>query len=145
MGEISAASNEQATGVAQVGEAVTQMDQSTQQNAALVEEMAAAASSLKGQANELVQAVAFFQLGGQQATRAPGAGLAKAAVRSATPPAVPFKGPERRAQGASAGAGARATAKPAAPRATPASATAAPVKTAAKPAPTGGDDDWETF
>jgi methyl-accepting chemotaxis protein len=50
MGEISAASNEQATGVAQVGEAVTQMDQVTQQNAALVEEMAAAASSLKSQA-----------------------------------------------------------------------------------------------
>jgi methyl-accepting chemotaxis protein len=103
MGEISAASNEQAQGVAQVGEAVTQMDQGTQQNAALVEEMAAAASSLKSQANELVQAVAFFQLGGQQATRAPGTGLSKAAVRSGTPPAVPFTGPERRAQGRRAG------------------------------------------
>jgi len=63
MGEISAASNEQATGVAQVGEAVTQLDQATQQNAALVEEMAAAASSLKSQAQELVQAVSVFQLG----------------------------------------------------------------------------------
>ncbi|APW42404.1 methyl-accepting chemotaxis protein [Rhodoferax saidenbachensis] len=62
MGEISAASNEQSLGVAQVGEAVTQMDQATQQNAALVEEMAAAASSLKSQANELVQAVAVFKL-----------------------------------------------------------------------------------
>ncbi len=62
MGEISAASNEQSTGVAQVGEAVGQMDQSTQQNAALVEEMAAAASSLKGQAQELVQSVAVFRL-----------------------------------------------------------------------------------
>ena len=50
MGEISAASNEQASGVAQVGEAVSQMDQPTQQNAALVEQMAAAASSLKTQA-----------------------------------------------------------------------------------------------
>ena len=48
MGEISAASSEQSAGVAQVGEAVTQMDQATQQNAALVEEMAAAASSLNG-------------------------------------------------------------------------------------------------
>ncbi|WP_345061502.1 methyl-accepting chemotaxis protein, partial [Acidovorax lacteus] len=46
MGEISAASSEQSSGVAQVGEAVTQMDQATQQNAALVEEMAAAAASL---------------------------------------------------------------------------------------------------
>ena len=47
VGEISAASHEQSLGVAQVGEAVTQMDQVTQQNAALVEEMAAAASSLQ--------------------------------------------------------------------------------------------------
>ncbi|BDT67816.1 methyl-accepting chemotaxis protein I [Comamonadaceae bacterium OS-1] len=65
MGEISAASNEQSLGVAQVGEAVTQMDQATQQNAALVEEMAAAASSLKNQAHDLVQVVAVFNLGAQ--------------------------------------------------------------------------------
>jgi len=65
MGEISAASSEQATGVAQVGEAVTQMDQVTQQNAALVEEMAAAASSLKSQAEDLVQSVAVFKLNEQ--------------------------------------------------------------------------------
>ncbi|GAA4426304.1 hypothetical protein GCM10023090_22130 [Acidovorax lacteus] len=45
-----------------MGEAVTQMDQATQQNAALVEEMAAAAASLKSQAEELVDAVAFFRL-----------------------------------------------------------------------------------
>ncbi len=62
MGEISAASVEQSQGVAQVGEAVTQMDQATQQNAALVEEMAAAASSLKSQAQDLVQTVAVFKL-----------------------------------------------------------------------------------
>ncbi|MES2952307.1 MAG: methyl-accepting chemotaxis protein [Pseudomonadota bacterium] len=62
MGEISAASNEQAAGVAHVGEAVRHMDNATQQNAALVEEMAAAASSLKGQAQELVQVVAVFKL-----------------------------------------------------------------------------------
>jgi methyl-accepting chemotaxis protein len=57
---ISSASQEQAAGVAQVGEAVTQMDQVTQQNAALVEEMAAAASSLHARGQELVQAVAVF-------------------------------------------------------------------------------------
>ena len=62
VGEISAASHEQSLGVAQVGEAVTQMDQVTQQNAALVEEMAAAASSLKSQAEDLVQVVSVFQL-----------------------------------------------------------------------------------
>ncbi len=64
MGEISAASNEQSLGVAQVGEAVSNMDQATQQNAALVEEMAAAASSMKNQADELVQTVAVFSLDG---------------------------------------------------------------------------------
>ena len=63
MGEIAAASSEQASGVSQVGEAVTQMDQVTQQNAALVEEMAAAAGSLKRQADDLVEVVGAFNLG----------------------------------------------------------------------------------
>jgi methyl-accepting chemotaxis protein len=62
MGEISAASREQSLGVGQVGEAVTQMDQVTQQNAALVEEMAAAAISLQTQAKDLVHTVAVFTL-----------------------------------------------------------------------------------
>ena len=66
MGEISAASNEQSMGVSQVGEAVTQMDQVTQQNAALVEEMAAAADSLKMQAQHLVAGVEVFKLGHMQ-------------------------------------------------------------------------------
>ena len=60
--EISSASAEQSNGVQQVGEAVNQMDQATQQNAALVEESSAAAESLKGQALQLVQAVAVFKL-----------------------------------------------------------------------------------
>ena len=64
MAQISAASAEQGAGVAQVGEAVTQMDQATQQNAALVEESAAASDSLNLQAQELVQAMAVFKLGG---------------------------------------------------------------------------------
>jgi methyl-accepting chemotaxis protein len=62
MGEISAASAEQSQGVAQVGEAIMQMDQTTQQNAALVEESAAAADSLKTQAEQLVAAVSVFKL-----------------------------------------------------------------------------------
>ena len=74
MGEISAASREQSEGVGQIGEAITQMDQVTQQNAALVEEMAAAAASLQTQSHQLVQTVSVFRLqdrpqdGGQQAT-----------------------------------------------------------------------------
>lgn len=62
MGEISAASREQSQGVAQVGEAIMQMDHVTQQNAALVEEVSAAAGSLSEQANELVKVVATFEL-----------------------------------------------------------------------------------
>jgi methyl-accepting chemotaxis protein len=62
MGEISQASSEQSSGVAQVGLAITQMDQATQQNAALVEQSAAAADSLRGQAAQLVQAVSVFRL-----------------------------------------------------------------------------------
>jgi methyl-accepting chemotaxis protein len=66
MGEISAASVEQSAGVGQVGEAVTNMDQVTQQNAALVEEMSAAASSLNTQAQDLVQVVSVFKLNANQ-------------------------------------------------------------------------------
>ncbi|MFG6416544.1 methyl-accepting chemotaxis protein [Roseateles sp. DC23W] len=62
MGEISTASAEQSEGVGQVGGAVSSMDRTTQQNAALVEEMAAAASSLKSQALELVRAVGMFRM-----------------------------------------------------------------------------------
>ena len=67
--EISAASHEQSLGVAQVGEAVMQMDQVTQQNAALVEEIAGAASGLQNQAEDLVQVVSVFRLGGEAAAR----------------------------------------------------------------------------
>ncbi len=70
MGAISAASNQQASGVAQVGEAVTQMDQATQQNAALVEQMAAAANSLKSQAQDLVKTVSVFKLESDHITHA---------------------------------------------------------------------------
>ena len=63
MGEISAASREQSQGVAQVGEAVTHLDEVTQQNASLVEEMAAAAGSLQTQAQDLVGVVSVFKLG----------------------------------------------------------------------------------
>ena len=62
MGEINHASSEQSSGVAQIGQAVTQMDHSTQQNAALVEQSAAAAESLRTQAQQLVQSVSAFKL-----------------------------------------------------------------------------------
>jgi methyl-accepting chemotaxis protein len=74
MAEISAASSEQAQGIGQVGAAVTQIDQMTQQNATLVEESAAAAASLQQQAQELARAVAVFRLA--DALQAPDAAAA---------------------------------------------------------------------
>ena len=116
MGEISAASTEQSQGVAQVGEAVVQMDQVTQQNAALVEEMAAAASSLKSQAEELVGTVAVFKLGGQ-------------VVHQGMSRTVPVRAPQ-----AAAKTYKKSGARPALPKAI---AHATP---AAR-----GDEDWESF
>ena len=85
MGEISAASSEQSAGVAQVGEAITQMDQTTQQNAALVEQMAAAASSLKAQAQDLVKTVSTFKLVQGPVARASLPGVAPAIAAARTP------------------------------------------------------------
>ncbi|MCC7703866.1 MCP four helix bundle domain-containing protein [Janthinobacterium sp. GW460P] len=64
MGDIANASHEQSAGIEQVNQAISQMDQVTQQNAALVEEAAAAASSLQDRAVELVDVVAVFRLRG---------------------------------------------------------------------------------
>ena len=60
---ISNASEEQASGLSEVSDAVTQMDQVTQQNAALVEQMAAAASGLRAQSNDLLKVVDVFKVG----------------------------------------------------------------------------------
>jgi methyl-accepting chemotaxis protein len=62
IGEISSASREQSQGISEVGGAIAQLDQVTQQNSALVEESAAAAASLKQQAGRLVEAVRVFQI-----------------------------------------------------------------------------------
>ena len=137
--EISASTSEQTVGIGQVSEAVAQLDQVTQQNAALVEESAAAAASLNQQAQQLVQAVAVFQLGryevqNRSATPPP-------AVRPSTPAAQP--------------ALARSASSPRAPAARPAPALAGKPKATAPataPAPriaaaqsSKNDDDWESF
>ena len=62
MGEIASASDEQSRGIDQVGQAVTEMDRVTQQNASLVEESAAAAASLEDQASRLSQSVSVFKI-----------------------------------------------------------------------------------
>ena len=62
VGEISSASQEQSAGINEVGQAITLMDEATQQNAALVEQAAAAAQSLQDQAGRLAQVVSIFKL-----------------------------------------------------------------------------------
>ncbi len=129
MGEISAASTEQSTGVAQVGEAVSQMDQVTQQNAALVEESAAAAGSLRVQAQALVQVVAVFKLAtdaGSVAPAAAGQGERRGADRARNVARPQFRKPA-----------------PAAKASTP--IEAAQPALAAAPATRNGTDDWEAF
>jgi methyl-accepting chemotaxis protein len=80
--EISSASAEQSTGIEQVNQAITDMDSSTQHNAALVEESAAAANSLQDQAARLAQVVSLFKIAGQAATApAPAAAGRLPAVR----------------------------------------------------------------
>ena len=86
MGAITTASSQQAVDVAQVGEAVSEMDRSTQQNAALVEQMAAAASSLKSQANDLVRAVAVFKLDDSAPSLSGQPALARVAPAFRNPP-----------------------------------------------------------
>jgi methyl-accepting chemotaxis protein len=135
VGEISAASTEQSLGVSQVGEAVTQMDKTTQQNAALVEEMAAAASSLQSQAQDLVQTVAVFRLNAHDEQRR---NTPAPAVRAHPPKISNFKGQEKRAGGVPKGAAARTPSKPT-------SLPAPAPKPAAQQASGGGEGEWESF
>lgn len=69
--EIATATAEQSTGVAAVGSAIGELDDSTQRNAALAEESAAAAHSLERQARTLMDAVSIFRLNGNAARISP--------------------------------------------------------------------------
>ena len=90
MAEITAASAEQSNGISQVNLAITNMDEATQQNAALVEEAAAAATSMEEQANNLNQAVSIFKLNDSESGRHTSAPQIKAKP-AATKKAVPVK------------------------------------------------------
>jgi methyl-accepting chemotaxis protein len=146
IGEISAASTEQSIGIATVNRSVNELDQMTQQNAALVEESAAAAESLREQAGRLGQAVSSFKLGGHG--QASHHSVASYPARTQTHTVI-------------AKAKTSAMHKPmditpvkqlAAPK-LPAPAAAMPPKAAAKPVSTppaaatstSDTDDWETF
>ena len=115
MSEIAHASQEQGIGIEQVNQAIGQMDQVTQQNAALVEEAAAAAASMQEQAANLSQVVSVFQLDIVQATAA-------IAPPKAAPPKRALKAPAARIAPATAGHSRRAIA-----------------------AATAGGDEWEEF
>jgi methyl-accepting chemotaxis protein-2 (aspartate sensor receptor) len=139
--DISHASGEQNNGVAQVAEAITHIDQTTQKNAALVEEMAGAAAGLRHQSEELVRVVSVFRLqGGSSAAQQP---LARAAGAAPVAPAASTRPAGVAAPRAPSLAPGAATAKPATP-----AAPASPGKTAtAKPiaAASTADDDWDSF
>ena len=160
MGEITAAASEQSDGIAEVNRAVGQLDQMTQQNAALVEQSAAAASSMKDQAQRLAQVVASFKLDPALAAPRQAPAVVKAPPRVAAPA---FKRPAL-ALAPRVASPVPAAAKPKALAASPAPRLAAPLASkpravapkpapakqlaASKPAkvtPAGGDDDWETF
>ena len=117
MADISVATTEQSDGIAQVNQALAQMDGVTQQNAALVEEAAAAAESLQDQASHLADVVSVFKLGEQARQAAPAAAKAATVAASASKATLPAKR--------------LATAKP------------APAERAPARAPAG--DDWEEF
>ncbi len=163
MGEISAASAEQSTGIEQVSQAIGQMDQVTQQNAALVEEAAAATGSLKTQAAMLAEVVAAFRMRGGSVTGIPAASVPvpPPAARAAPTPAPAFPpaaapASSRPAVAAPARPRTPAVARPAAgkapalPGGRPApAASAAQAPAPQPPAPprkaSQSDDDWETF
>jgi methyl-accepting chemotaxis protein-1 (serine sensor receptor) len=134
MGEISAASEEQSSGIDQVNRAVSQMDEVTQQNAALVEEAAAAAGSLQEQAQRLAEAVAVFKLNEGRVIDVPARELASTSVprvaarqADSAPPAKPARRLDHAGAATPAPAAARAATRPAAPASSaPASAPAEP-------------------
>ena len=132
IGEISAAAREQSEGIGVVNGSVVQLDQMTQQNAALVEESAAAAESLREQSARMAEAISVFKLGGAAPRPAPSRAPAvhKPAAAATFKPAAPKPA---------------ASPRPAASPTPKAAAVAAP-RPAAAPAPAPADDgDWETF
>ena len=146
IGEITAAASEQSDGIGQVNQSVVELDQMTQQNAALVEESAAAAESLRDQAEQLAQAVGRFKITGGVELSSPvgkprrstgtSAGSVGAKPRTAgVSPVSPL---------ASSTPARPASAPMARPSAAPA-ASAAPRPAASKAPAAASEGDWETF
>jgi len=153
IGEITASSTEQRDGIAQVNQAVTQLDQMTQQNAALVEQSTAAATALRDQAQHLTGVVSVFNVGA--VALAPAYAPLPRSAPAPTRPAALRAAPAPRKLGAAPAARtavagpekAKAGATTHAPRAT--SATGAPAARIAAPAKRQAaavaEGDWESF
>jgi methyl-accepting chemotaxis protein len=140
IGEITAAAGDQSTELGHVNAAVTQLDQMTQQNAALVEQSAAAAESLREQSQRLGQLVSAFQV-------AEGTGPG---ATGGTTPATPRNPPAPRAPSRPASAAVAATHTPlaASRRSTgpsQASSDQAPPSPRSQPVVAAADDEWTTF
>jgi methyl-accepting chemotaxis protein len=135
IGEISAAAREQSEGIGVVNGSVVQLDQMTQQNAALVEQSAAAAESLREQSARMAEAIAVFKLGGAARHHVAPKPAPKPVAKPtpATKPAAPALRP------------AAAAPRPAlSPKPAPSVAARRPAAPAPAPA-VGADGDWETF
>ncbi|MBU6466122.1 MAG: MCP four helix bundle domain-containing protein [Burkholderiales bacterium] len=142
IGEITAASTEQSSGIAQVNQAVGNLDQMTQQNAALVEQSAAAAQSLREQAEQLAQVVSTFRLGGAQVPqRVASVAAPRAVAQRISPSPAVTKSVQARPKISAPGAR-PAAAKPL-PKAlsTPSSKPSSRLAAAAP----GDEGDWESF
>ncbi|GDY34792.1 hypothetical protein ACINB_06840 [Acidovorax sp. NB1] len=147
IGEITASSTEQRDGIAQVNQAVTHLDQMTQQNAALVEESTAAAASMRDQAQRLAEVVSVFNVGAV-AARAPAA--APRAAPAPRPAVAKAATSAPRVASASSKASAPAparlpAAKAPAPKAAPAASASSAPASAPRAAAGGNDDEWESF
>lgn len=153
--EIGAAAHEQGQGISQVGDAINQLDQTTQQNAALVEESAAAAHSLNSQAATLVKLVSVFRLAEDDAPRFVAqpqvaqvremqpVNLQPVAPQSArTQPATP---PRALTKPASSRAAAGKPANTRGAQAKPAPQAKAPLRVPGDNKPAQSNDDWESF
>jgi methyl-accepting chemotaxis protein len=153
IGEISAATTEQSGGLGQINGAVADLDRMTQQNAALVEESAAAAESLREQAQKLAAVISGFELGSGREPAFVASAVAAPAPASQPAPAAPAVQPApatlardvlKQAKAKSLAPRAAAPAAPAVPKAAPAPAPAAAPAPASR-AGAGNDSDWETF
>jgi methyl-accepting chemotaxis protein len=144
IGEITAAAGEQSDGIGQVNVAVTQLDQMTQQNAALVEESAAAAESLKDQAARLTEVIKIFRIDSAQAYSAPALAAPKPVntfkptahkPASLKPSAVPTLAAPK-----------AVTTSDASPKPVVPAPAVRPAPAAARPAvAAGAEGDWESF